>query len=136
MLKKLRTVIISIFLVIAAVGSIATYQQCRQIRTNAIAPIAEPGAAFADLLPYVGHERAVGYFTDLDFSSESMDTKSFLSAQYQFAPIVLDVNSTHHKFILIDPSSPMAGFGLTEKLGATPIYMNPYGKLLVEKLKP
>ena len=43
MLEKLRTIIVYIFLIIAAAGAINAYQQCQQIRTGALEPIADPG---------------------------------------------------------------------------------------------
>jgi hypothetical protein len=130
--QKLRQAFVYCFTIICVSNIVFFCNQYQQIHAAA-EPALQPGHEFADLVPYLTHEHTIGYFTDLDFSAESIDTGSFLSAQYRLAPVVLDVNNTHHRLILIDASSRLNAFNLMEKLHATPVYVSPYGKLLVQR---
>ena len=130
--KKIRQTILFLFVIICVSNIALLLNQYRQIRVDP-EPIIKPGYEFADLPALLKNERAIGYFTDLDFSAESLDTKNFLAAQYRLAPVVLEVNNLHHRLILIDASNSLAAFNLMENLPGTPFYLNPYGKLLVQR---
>ena len=134
-LKKIRIVITCSFLLITAADIFFSYQKYREIRADADAskPVLEPGFEFADLKHLLFPSQTIGYFTDLDFSSESINTQNFLSAQYQLAPVVLDVNNQQHSMFLIDASTQWMAFHLAEKMRTEPVYSNPYGKLLARK---
>lgn len=133
LLTTLRIVIIGFFLIVSTVHAVVSFQQYRRARVAGFAPSLQPGHEFADLPPFVLGNKKVGYFTDLDLSPENYDTGNFLSAQYQFAPALLDINNSDHTFILIDASSPESAFKISQRLQARPVYFNPYGKLLVQK---
>ena len=131
LIAKLRIALIIFFLIVIAANIPALYWKCQEIRTGALDPEIDPGLKLADLPQYLKDEHVIGYFTDWDFSPESPNTRNFLSAQYQLAPIVLDVDKKH-KINLIDTTSLPVAMRTMEKLQTTPIYLNPYGKLLAQ----
>ena len=132
MLKKIQTTIVFIFLLIASFNASSTYRTYQRLRAHPVLT-ADPGFEFSDLAPFLADQPTIGYFTDLDFSSESLTTKNFLAAQYKLAPVALEVDNSRPPLILIDASSPEAAFKLMKRLGAEPVYLNPYGKLLAHK---
>ena len=131
--SKLRGAFIGFFLIINAIHAIATYQEYRMILSGASEPITPPGRAFAELAPFLKNQKTIGYFTDRDFSPESLTTQNFLSAQYELAPVALDVNNKNHPLILVDASVAFTAIRLMEQLQTVPIYSTSDGKLLVEK---
>ena len=131
--SKLRTAIVFFFLMVCVINLIPTLKDYQQAYFQPGEPVLTPGHEFLGLLPYVQNKKRIGYLTDLNLSPESIDTGSFLSAQYYFAPIVLDTNYQDHKLILIDASTSAAAFTLMEQLPATPLQINPYRRLLVQR---
>ena len=136
-LAKLRILFTRIFCIVLAVHIIQTavimYADYRQSQTPPSDWLLEPGYTYENLLPWLNGETAVGYLTDLDLSPESADTENFLSAQYKLAPVRLEVNNKNLKLILIDASSLSTAFTIMEKIPATPVHWNRYGKLIVQR---
>jgi hypothetical protein len=95
------------------------------------ATFVEPGDAYIAFRPFVSHAKNIGYFTDINFMPGETRTGDFQSAQYQLAPVVLDVGNQNHSLILLDyPTREMAQ-QKRQEIKADIIYQHSAGKLLV-----
>jgi hypothetical protein len=133
LLAKLRIAVIGFFLAVSTIHLAVAYQHYRSIRAAVSRPVLAPGEEYADLVPLVLGHKTVGYLTDLDLSPESVHTGNFLSAQYQFAPIRLDIGNQNHTYTVIDASNTLIAHNLMEHIPAAPVFLNRHGKLLVQK---
>jgi len=91
-----------------------------------------PGYEFTGFRERVIPLKRVGYLTNKDMSAERNDGQ-FLAAQYTLAPVVLDLNNDDHRWLILDCTSLMAAFDIIQEVGAVPIYINGYSKVLAEK---
>ncbi len=102
-----------------------------QLNPNKIMP-AEPGHEFADLKPFLKDVQETGFITDKDMSPERNDGM-FLKAQYALAPVVLRLNETDTRFLVLDPHNVLSGMAMINEIGADLVHMNKYNKALAEQ---
>ena len=94
----------------------------------------EPGYEFADLKNRLKGIKRIGFLTNKDMSSERNDGQ-FLAAQYILAPTILDFDSQNYKLFVIDATGLIPAFDIMQSVGAEPLYVNRYSKILAEKLR-
>ena len=94
----------------------------------------EPGYEFADLKNKLKGVKRVGFLTNKDMSSERNDGQ-FLAAQYMLAPTILDCDSQEYRLFVIDATALIPAFDIMQSIGAEPIYVNRYSKILAERLR-
>ena len=92
----------------------------------------EPGLQFADFKDALKNIRQAGFVTNKDLSSENNDGQ-FLMAQYILAPTVLELNASNNKYNILDCTSETRILYALRSLGATPLKINKYGKILTVK---
>ncbi|OGX08946.1 MAG: hypothetical protein A2Z88_07585 [Omnitrophica WOR_2 bacterium GWA2_47_8] len=95
-------------------------------------PVQEPGYEFTELKLKLKDTGRVGFITDKDMSPEGNDGK-FLEAQYILAPMVLELGNSANRFTIVDSSNLTRGLAMAENIGAVPVHVTPYGKILAEK---
>ncbi len=98
------------------------------------------GDQFKGLETIFNHIRTVGYYTDKNIE-EPLVVAQFEQAQYVLAPTVLDLNNTHHPFVIFDCSSPEVALNKIKELGFQPLKANNLGVVLAlnphaQNLKP
>lgn len=91
-----------------------------------------PGLKFSGLEEILAGVTAVGYITDKDLSVKENQLQ-FSQAQYVLAPLILDVNSLRHEFLLFDCTSEEKALAAIKAIGAVPLKRNQYGIILARK---
>lgn len=92
----------------------------------------EPGLQFADFKDALKGIRQAGFVTNKELSSENNDGQ-FLMAQYMLAPTVLELNASNNKYNILDCTSETHIVYALKSLGAAPLKINKYGKMLAVK---
>ena len=92
----------------------------------------EPGYEFLDLKEILSNTAIIGFLTNKNMSSEKNDGQ-FLKAQYILVPTVLDLGNDNYNRVIIDATSLIAAFDIMQKMGAVPVYVNQYEKILAER---
>jgi len=90
-----------------------------------------PGTEFMDFNPLLRGVKHAGFMTNKAMSPERNDGQ-FLAAQYILAPVILDFNASH-QFLLFDYTDLMSAYREIQRLKTQPVYINKYGKILVER---
>ena len=130
---NLKKIFIVLALIIICVNFIALVKICRTVlaQNKSQKPI-EPGYEFTDLKEKIFLLKRIGFLTNKDMSSERNDGQ-FLAAQYVLAPVVLDLDNPHYPFVILDYTGLIPAFDEMEAIGANPIYVNEYSKVLAKK---
>ena len=122
-------------LAIILYNTAALYKEIRllgQIRRQI--PYIFMGNKFLGLNTVLKSMKYVGYYTDKNLD-ENKPALQFAQAQYILAPIILDLNNTHHPFVLFDCSSEEVALQKIKENGLTPIKRNQFGIILARHLE-
>jgi|GEM_PF-561698 len=95
-------------------------------------PAVDPGIEFADLKERLQGVRQAGFLTEAESSAEGNDGR-FLLAQYMLAPTMLDLNNPTHRYNVLHCATPQAAIGIMKIIGAKPVYVNIFGKIIAER---
>jgi len=87
------------------------------------------GFKFSGLKEILGDVSYIGYITDKNLDNK-IDAMQFAQAQYKLAPIILELNGTQHKYVLIDCSSIEVAKEKIKELDLVPIRQNQFGIIL------
>ena len=93
----------------------------------------EPGFQYFDLKEKLEGETAVGFLSETTPTADDNDGK-FMMAQYMLAPILLDLSNPGHRINIIDTSTPDSAKSILSIIRARPTYVNPFGKIIAERL--
>ena len=91
-----------------------------------------PGLEYLDFRPFLNQTTQAGFLTDKPMNPENNDGQ-FLAAQYILAPTRLELNNPQNSMFLIDATSLPAAMRMLKDVHASPVYVNPYGKVLAHK---
>ncbi len=98
--------------------------------------IYEPGYQYANFLPHLKQVKRLGFLTNKPTSSES-GFEDLLQAQYILAPRILDLNNSTYEYNILDymvePKDQIYVFYMLNKLQATKIDDNDWGRVLIRK---
>ncbi len=92
----------------------------------------EPGFQYFDLKEKLEDYDIVGFLSETTPTPEDNDGR-FMMAQYILAPILLDLNNPAHHINIIDASTPQKAGSILSIIKGKPIYINPFGKIIVER---
>ena len=130
--SNLKKIFIVLALIIICVNFISLMKICRTaLAQNKSQKPIEPGYEFADLKEKIFLLRRIGFLTNKDMSPERNDGQ-FLAAQYVLAPVVLDLDNPNYQFLILDYTGLVPAFDKMEAIGADPIYINDYSKVLAK----
>ena len=93
---------------------------------------ARPGEEFIEFRPYLAGITTIGFLTNKSITAEKNDGQ-FLKAQYILSPVVLDLQNSGYRFLLLDCTNLVIAFDTMQKINAVPILVNRYGKVLAER---
>ncbi len=140
MISKISTLKIYLRLLFIAVAALLIFtnsvQLTKQIgknhRLRKFFPYPYHGYKFSGLTEILKGVQFAGYCTDknLDVNEPAMQ---FSQAQYELAPVVLDLNNTAHEFIFFDYLDQAAAQKKIEEIQAIPLKKNKYGIILARK---
>ena len=104
-------------------------------RLRRIAPYPYQGYKFSGLKKFLKNVQFVGYCTDknLDVTKHA---QLFSHAQYELAPIILDLNDAQHEFLLLDYINQNLAKKKIEELKLIPLKQSSDGIILARRLPP
>jgi len=89
----------------------------------------EPGYQFANFITELRGVKTAGFLTNKKLSREHNDGE-FLQAQYLFAPTLLELHQTDHRYIIMDYTDQVFAFYMLDKLKAKPLDHTGFSKIL------
>ncbi len=125
-----------IFILAAILLVVNTVPFCRYaINLLALPPasLKEPGGEYKSFQPFLQNIKKIGYINDLPLTAESRDWRSFLQAQYQLAPIILDYDNAGHKYLILHGSSMLNSIQMLDRYQASAVMVDANGVILAEK---
>ncbi len=128
--KYIRTFIIFIASVLIALNLAVGFISAKS-QISRPAPI-DPSIEFADLKERLQGIRQAGFLSEKNSTAEGNDGR-FLLAQYTLAPTVLDLNNPAYRYNVLSCSTPQAAISIMMLIGAQPIYINTFGKIIAER---
>ena len=133
--SKKRIIFITVTLLVLCANFVSFLKTCQlaleKNQSTKYLKYIEPGYEFSDLKEMLSQAKSVGFLTNKDMSPERNDGQ-FLAAQYMLAPIILDLNSSNHDFVILDYTGPKAAFEKMREIKAVPIFTNPFNKILAK----
>ncbi len=99
---------------------------------NRFEPPFVAGYKFFDFVPRLSGVERAGFLTDKTMSPEKNDGE-FLGAQYMLAPVILDLNNTHHRYLILDYTNLIDASKKLKEIKAKAILMTREHKILAEK---
>lgn len=92
----------------------------------------DPSIEFSGLKEKLAGVRQAGFLSESESSAEGNDGR-FLLAQYALAPTILDLNNPDHRYSILSCATPQAAIGIMKMIGAKPVHVNLFGKILAER---
>ncbi len=123
-----------IFLVVASLALLFNLYSLlketkRMIKLRDHIPYTFLGDRFRGLDKFLDATPMIGYYTDKNLD-DNRSARQFAQAQLVLAPIILDLNNTHHEFLLLDCTSPKVAMQKVQEIGAQALKANQYGIIL------
>jgi hypothetical protein len=104
------------------------------IRKRKIQPYAFMGDQFKELRHTIKNIPRIGYYTDRSFSNIYTEAQ-FTQAQFILAPVILDLHSLEHPFIIFDYENRTTALEKIKNAGMLPILVNRQGIILARNPK-
>ncbi len=90
-----------------------------------------PGHQFLGISSFLENSQYIGYYTDKNLS-DNLSARQFAQAQYILAPIILDLNYIHHRYILLDCTTEQKAWAKIKELNLIPYKISKSGIILAK----
>lgn len=130
MTSVLQTFFVFCASILIILNTFNLYKEIRglgQIRKKV--PFIFMGNKFLGLEDLLKNAERVGYVTDKDLDV-NQPALQFAQAQYILAPVILELNSTNHLFVLFDCTDEETALKRIQEAGLKPIKKNQFGIIL------
>ena len=97
-----------------------------------VSPYISLGSQFSGLKDILKDVQYVGYYTDKNLDDNSAAAQ-FSQAQYELAPVILDLNNVEHKYVIFDCSTRKIEDHKIAEMGMIPIRRNTLGPITLTK---
>ena len=131
--KNLFTLAALILLIINLITLGLKHKKMRQARQQI--PYIFMGYKFSGLKEILKNTDTVGYVTDKNMDDRN-SALQFAQAQFILAPVILELNRTDTRYLLIDCTNPQIAREKIRKIGAVPLKMNQFGIILAKNPRP
>ena len=92
-------------------------------------PYSFPGHQLLGLSSFLENSQYIGYYTDKNLSN-NLNARQVAQAQYILAPIILDLNNIHHRYVLLDCTTLQKAWTKTKESNLVPYKISKTGIIL------
>jgi hypothetical protein len=98
-------------------------------------PFVFTGQSFEQLKSLFDGERIIGYISDRDMNDKNIGAH-FAQTQLAMAPIILDLNNPHHRFLILDCQDESFALTVMQNARARALKRSNTGIIIAERIGP